>query len=272
MVTTNATSHRAAARDDQRKLSVRERQFIDAVRGAADKNEQNSPGSIHSVELTCGNSKLYAKITYNRDRGVDDDDGGNGADHAAKPPRAPRRRAKREADQAKSTFGQGDTPGPKVGAAGDEPAADAPMADADHAAAKAAAAEMRKHITDVTSAVVLELGGDSSKASTEQYLCSDKTPLKIFGHVAKPIRLPKACPASDMTQEPLWTCVEDLHKDSTRLARPPRTGGARCASSAMRLRRAAPTRRLRSRRPHRRRPRSCPCLVEHPSPTQARTF
>ena len=35
MVTTNAARLRAAARADQRKLSVRERQFIDAVRGAA---------------------------------------------------------------------------------------------------------------------------------------------------------------------------------------------------------------------------------------------
>ena len=187
--------------------------MLHAIRGVADEIEENNPGSIHSVEFTMSSSKLYAKITYNRNRDVDDDDGGSGADHAHKPTRSPRRRAKREADKAKPTIGQGDTPGPKVGTAGDEPAADAPMADADEAAAKATAAEMRKHITDATTAVVLELGGDSSKASTGQYLCSDKTPLTIFGLKTKPIRLPKACPAAEMTPEYLWTCVEDLHKE-----------------------------------------------------------
>ena len=213
MVTTNAARLRAAARDDQRKLAVRERQMLHAIRGVADEIEENNPGSIHSVEFTMSSSKLYAKITYNRNRDVDDDDGGSGADHAPKPTRSPRRRAKREADKAKPTIGQGDTPGPKVGTAGDEPAADAPMADADEAAAKATAAEMRKHVTDATTAVVLELGGDSSKASSEQYLCSDKTPLTIYGLKTKPIRLPKACPAAEMTPEYLRTCVEDLHKE-----------------------------------------------------------
>ena len=127
MVTTTAARLRATARADQRKLAVRERQMLHAVRGVADEIEENCPGSIHSLEFTMGSNKLYAKITYNRDRGVDDDDGGNGADHASKPTRSPRRRAKREADKAKSTFGQGDTPGPKVGAAGDEPAGIGPV-------------------------------------------------------------------------------------------------------------------------------------------------
>ena len=40
-----------------------------------------------------------------------------------------------------------------------------------------------------------------------------QTPLTIFGLKTKPIRLPKACPAAEMTPEYLWTCVEDLHKE-----------------------------------------------------------
>ena len=53
--------------------------MLHAIRGVADEIEENNPGSIHSVEFTMSSNKLYAKITYNRDRGVDDDDGGNGS-------------------------------------------------------------------------------------------------------------------------------------------------------------------------------------------------
>ena len=59
--------------------------MLHAIHGVADKIEENNPGSIHSVEFTMSSSKLYAKITYNRNRDVDDDDGGSGADHAHKP-------------------------------------------------------------------------------------------------------------------------------------------------------------------------------------------
>ena len=94
------------------------------------------------------------------------------------------------------------------------------LADADEAAAKATAAEMRKHVTDATTAVVLELGGDSSKASSEQYLCSDKTPLTIYGLKTKPIRLPKACPRRG------WSSTKLVGKRKTHAQRRPLRGGS----------------------------------------------
>ena len=212
MVTTTAARLRAAARDDQRKLAVRERQMLHAIHGVADKIEENNPGSIHSVEFTMSSNKLYAKITYNRDRGVEDDDEGSGADHAPKPTRSQRQRAKREANQAKSTYGQGDTSCPKVGAAGDKPAADAAMADADDAAAKrAAAAEIRRLITDTIVEVVDELGGNRGEEGSK-HLCETKTPFEMFGHKLKPLRLPKRSPAADMPPSVLKANNEELHK------------------------------------------------------------
>ena len=54
----------------QQPLSVRERQIIGAVLGAADKIESISPGTIHSSEVFMGRRGLHVKVVYNHNRGV----------------------------------------------------------------------------------------------------------------------------------------------------------------------------------------------------------
>ena len=86
------------------------------------------------------------------------------------------------------------------------------MEDVHDASSKKAAAVMRKHITDVTTEVVRSLGGDPVTGG--QYLCPEKTPLRLFGHELRAVRLPKGCPAADMPLEQLVSSVEHIHANA----------------------------------------------------------
>ena len=104
---------------------------------------------------------------------------------------------------------KGSDKGKAKAAATDGRAADQPMEDAHDVSSKKAAAAMRKHITDVTTEVVRSLGGDPVTGG--QYLCPERTPLRLLGHELRAVRLPKGCPAADMPFEQLMSSVEQIH-------------------------------------------------------------
>ena len=191
-------------------LPVIARQQMHAVRSVADQVEKDSPGAIHAVHFNFSGKRMQGTIVYNRDRVRGDavQRPSGSADEAAPPAQSrstkPAQR-KTKAEQAKGSK----RPNKGKATTGDAPA-DEPMGDADTASTKAAAAQMRKCITDVTTEVVRALGGDSVTGG--QYLCTDKTPLTLFGHELRGVRLPTGCPAADMRHDELWGHVEHFHK------------------------------------------------------------
>ena len=196
----------ASAAVDKRSLTVRDRQFMHAVRGVTDAVESAKPGTIHSVEIVMGRNKVFGKIVYNRDREVGDvaetvqspDEGpGLGRRRRNKPSERERKANKVDAlaDDASQERGAHI---PRV--ASTKAAADVsmPAADADEAARKLAAMQLRDAITAETTAVVRKLGGDAETGG--QYL-DPPQPLQLFGNKLRNIRLPKGSKAADMMPE-----------------------------------------------------------------------
>ena len=234
----------ASAAVDKRSLTVRDRQFMHAVRGVTDAVESAKPGTIHSVEFVMGRNKVFGKIVYNRDREVGDvaetvqspDEGpGLGRRRRNKPSERERRTNKVNtlADDANKERG-----GHIPRAASTEAAANVPMpaANADEAASKLAK-QLRDTITAETTAVVRELGGDAETGG--QYLCPPQ-PLQLFGNKLRNIRLPKDSKAADMMPEEFCAEIERMYQDAVARGNTPAVANAALESlrSALRPRNA----------------------------------
>ena len=196
----------------QVKLSVLMRQQMHAAMAAAHQFEKESPGAMHAVDFQFRGFRATFRFDRNREMGggrqLDDDD----ADEAASAQRRPTQPVERKPRANKPKAAKSSDKGKAKAAATDGRAADQPMEDVHDASSKKAAAVMRKHITDVTTEVVRSLGGDPVTGG--QYLCPEKTPLRLFGHELRAVRLPKGCPAADMPLEQLVSSVESIHANA----------------------------------------------------------
>ena len=231
----------ASAAVDKRSLTVRDRQFMHAVRGVTDAVESAKPGTIHSVEIVMGRNKVFGKIVYNRDREVGDvaetvqspDEGpGLGRSRRNKPSERERKTNKVDAlaDDASQERG-----GHIPRVASTKAAADVsmPAADADEAARKLAAMQLRDAITAETTAVVRKLGGDAETGG--QYL-DPPQPLQLFGNKLRNIRLPKDSKAADMMPEEFCAEIERMYQDAVARGNTPAVANAALESLRSALR------------------------------------
>ena len=228
----------------QQPLSVRERQIIGAVLGAADKIESISPGTIHSSEVFMGRRGLHVKVVYNHNRGVanagakPDDCAGTLAPDRSKPttPAAGRPKAHKAAGPApKAPADQAERERrgpPQVQCGGDADkqsrAADAPESmalvadrvaepipiDPNAPISAAEADEMRcviaHRIAHHAQAAGLAAGGDGAR------LLSEKQSFKPGNHKTRGLRLLRGSPAGDMPADLFTAAAEEI----IRAARP----------------------------------------------------
>ena len=57
-----------AAKGQQRQLSVRDRQFIAAIRREAAAIEKETPGAIHALHFDSGGKNVHCSVVFNRNR------------------------------------------------------------------------------------------------------------------------------------------------------------------------------------------------------------
>ena len=204
----------------QRQLSVKERQFVAAIRREAAAAERDAPGVIHAVRFSCTAKTLDAEIVFDRDR----DRGGHGRKGTlgemqtgakADKPESPSRSSPRSKPTGKpavqqcgdSRNGQGATEQKCPPAARHSPPLP-PVAAPDEEISKEEAVAVRDLIAHKVSEAVHALGGDSE---TGHELLCDKQPFTLGSHKTRGVRLLKDSMAANWSAEKFNQTVEKIY-------------------------------------------------------------
>ena len=213
----------------QRPLSVKERQFIAAIRREAGEAEKSSPGTIHAVRFSCSAKSVDAEVVFDRDRERGDRAKRGAADKAAAPGGLPPRS---RADQPKGTGqprppptqGNSQQRKPRDSAASGgakSKTSTAPKADlsdtmesmqldedskpeADSRLSKVRVKALEAAVKRRITATVRSMGGD---AKTGGALLEQKRTYKVGAYKAI-LRLVKSSPAADTPQEEFEQMLE----------------------------------------------------------------
>ena len=225
-----------AAKGQQRQLSVRDRQFIAAIRREAAAIEKETPGAIHALHFDSGGKNVHCSVVFNRNRvegggaqrGRDDHDSSKREGQHDQQQRATKPNAAGQAsqsgqrapprDQPRQPSGDGRTkqrgkeratpsparpanPNPPSGGAGRGDSGTTPE---DPRLSKERVAALAKAIKGHITQVVRSMGGDETTGG--DYL-NPRQVIAVGAHKAT-FRLPKGSPAADIPANELGAMLE----------------------------------------------------------------
>ena len=213
----------------QRPLSVKERQFIAAIRREAGEAEKNSPGTIHAVRFSCSAKSVEAEVVFDRDR-ERGDQAKRGAAHKAgasgglptgaradKPKgSAQSNPPPRQGNPPPRTPGDGTAGGTVTSKTSTKPKADLTtelesmqLDDPDPRLSKARVKALEKAVKQQITAIVRSKGGDEKTGGA---LLDQKRTYMVGTHKVT-LRLVKGSPAADTPQDEFQTMLEGVLYD-----------------------------------------------------------